>query len=554
MMKRKAQEDADPASAEPKRSKVEELGDVGKFLPSPIGAAASDDDYDDTASNSASTANADAETVLTGQTSMTTRSRKFPSDLKTIKCTYPDCQKTFNRPARLAAHLRSHTDDRPFKCTEAGCDKDYREEKHLRQHVKGSHTQERAYACAHEGCGKSFLTATRLRRHQEVHAGQERFRCRDFPPCNLSFRKHNTLQRHIRSEHLGTHAYPCQEAGCSAGFDSQGALRNHTRRDHSEPQFWCEECGGDGDGDGEGSSRVGFTSFALLQAHIRKEHLICIFCNFKCTGQWELERHVEMRHSGIPLEARKTVACTWEGCDKKFTKKHNLTVHIRTAHEGYRFMCGEVDVQGTADLVGWSNDNGCGVGFITKANLEDHIRYVHLGFKRPQPAKPVDGRPNLIDDIAGTNRNISCTVEGCNARFIRHHDLQVHLENHPAVAPAAPPMDSVEAALLGLVDSGTSTPSTSVGPFGEDREMPELPLHGLVPGVTDFSPRVWDDVQVQLGLEGLTEQDLSGDFWIGADDRFDTPPQSWQEEEAAMRNLIDDDFNRFVDPALGSAP
>ncbi|KAL0931717.1 uncharacterized protein CTRU02_212670 [Colletotrichum truncatum] len=518
MTKRKAQEAA--VVSEPKRPKVGELE----------GTAPSDDEYDDTASNSGSTSgNADAETVLTGQTSLTTRSRKFPSDLKTIPCTYPDCNKTFNRPARLAAHLRSHTDDRPFKCTYPGCDKDYREEKHLRQHVKGSHTQERAYTCTHEGCGKSFLTATRLRRHQDVHAGQERFRCRDFPPCSQSFRKHNTLQRHIRSEHLGAHAYPCPEPDCGAGFDSQGALRNHTRREHSEPQFWCEECGGDG------GTKVGFTSLALLQAHIRKEHLNCIFCDFKCTGQWELERHVEMRHSGISVEARKTIPCTWEGCDKKFTKKHNLTVHIRTAHEGFRFVCGELDVKGPVDFEAWSNEQGCGAGFITKANLEDHIRYVHMGMKRPQPTKPLDVAVNLIDEIAGTKRTVACIMEGCNARFIRHHDLQIHLEDHPPITPATPQMDQVEAAILSLAD--TNTNSVDSAPFGENREMPELPLYGIIPGVTDLID---------------SDQGQNDDFWIGAADDFNSPQQMWQEEEAAMRALIDEDFARFVDPALGN--
>ncbi|WYZ40476.1 hypothetical protein EsH8_IV_000817 [Colletotrichum jinshuiense] len=516
MTKRKALEAA--TASDLKRPKVE----------GSEAAALSDDDYDDTASNSDSTGNAEVDSVLTGQTSLTTRSRKFPSDLKTIPCTYPDCDKTFNRPARLAAHLRSHTDDRPFKCTYPGCDKDYREEKHLRQHVKGSHTQERAYTCTYDGCGKSFLTATRLRRHQDVHAGQERFRCRDFPPCNLSFRKHNTLQRHIRSEHLGAHAYPCTSPGCGAGFDSQGALRNHTKREHSEPQFWCEECGGDDE------ARIGFTSLALLQAHIRKEHLNCIFCDFKCTGQWELERHVEMRHSGIPVDARKTISCTWEGCDKKFTKKHNLTVHIRTAHEGFRFVCGEVDVKGSADLEVWSNEQGCGGGFVTKANLEDHIRYVHLGLERPLPnQKP----PNIIDDIAGTKRTIHCTMPGCTARFIRHHDLQVHLEDHPTASTTAPHMDQIEAAILSLADPNAASDSPDAAPFGEDREMPELPLYGIIPGVTDF-------------VGGDPSQ--GDEFWIGAADDFGTPPQTWQEEEAAMRALIDQDFSQFVDPALGN--
>ncbi|KAF3347573.1 hypothetical protein VdG2_04295 [Verticillium dahliae VDG2] len=172
MSKRKAAEEAEAVIA--KKLVIEPLDPT---------AQVDDEEYDDTTSYSADTAK--PETVYTATTALSNRSRKFPSDFKTIKCTYPDCEKTFNRPARLAAHLRSHTDDRPYKCTHDGCDKTYREEKHLRQHVKGSHSQERSYVCTTEDCGKSFLTATRLRRHQE------------------SFRKHNTLQRHIRAEHQG---------------------------------------------------------------------------------------------------------------------------------------------------------------------------------------------------------------------------------------------------------------------------------------------------------------------------------------------------------------
>src|SRR6266566_5631649 len=61
-------------------------------------------------------------------TAPSTSSRRFPSDLKTIQCTYPNCDRLFNRPARLTAHLRSHTNDRAFKCTYPGCKKDYLEE------------------------------------------------------------------------------------------------------------------------------------------------------------------------------------------------------------------------------------------------------------------------------------------------------------------------------------------------------------------------------------------------------------------------------------------
>ncbi|KAL2753383.1 hypothetical protein ACRALDRAFT_1072113 [Sodiomyces alcalophilus JCM 7366] len=505
-------------------------------------------------------------TVFTATTAVSNRSRKFPSDLKTIKCTYPDCEKTFNRPARLAAHLRSHTDDRPFICTYEGCDKTYREEKHLRQHIKGSHTQERAYACTVDGCKKSFLTATRLRRHQEVHTGQDRYRCREYPPCQQSFRKHSTLQRHIRAEHQGGPAFLCPEAGCGAGFDSQGALRNHKKRQHSEPSFWCDECAQEVDEKGE-PRRVGFTSFLHLQTHIRKEHLNCIFCDLKCKGQSELAKHVELHHSDVPANARKAIQCTWDGCGKKFTKKNNLNAHIRSVHQGVRFVCGGVDHSDTADLRTWSNDQGCGACFVTKGNLETHIRHVHLGLQRPVPvltssecdttlkaSKRATG--NTIDIITGANRNISCTIPGCQERFIRHHDFEQHLANHPDMLTTSfeqQPGASEPNNAAALFESAVRGEEEAVASIdGAHRAMPELPFLGMTQTIA-YDDEAPAPMESMFPLFPDNEQ-----FWFGAGDDFDydmpgAGDPSWQRDQAEMRALIDGELDRLIDPALGGA-
>jgi hypothetical protein len=362
-------------------------------------------------------------------TSALSRTRKFPSDLKTIPCTHPSCPKTFNRPARLAAHLRSHTNDRPHRCPYPDCDKTYLEEKHLAQHIKGSHTHEKRYACPEEGCGKAFVTATRLRRHAAVHEGQERFRCRGYGECAESFRKHQTLQRHVRMAHLGLAAFVCQAEGkgCEAGFDTAGALRRHVEREHGAVKFWCEECGSEEDG-----GRVGFRTLLALQAHMRKEHVNCVFCEVKCGSQAELERHVDMYHSGTTVEDRKTVECTWEGCGKKFTRVSNLNTHIRTAHEGLRFVCGQVDTFETEDIADWNwMEEGCGQTFVSRLKLEEHVRFIHLGRKRPPKLYTVQSAlPGEADEMSAAvpTRTIPCTVDGCDAKFIRHHDLEKHLQ------------------------------------------------------------------------------------------------------------------------------
>ena len=230
---------------------------------------------------------------------------------------------------------------------------------------------------------------------------------------------------------MGMAAFVCDADGCDSGFDTAGGLRQHVEREHGEIRFWCEECGRDADGKSDGR-KVGFRTLLMLQTHMRKEHVNCVFCDVKCGSQAELDRHVDMYHSGTTVEERKTVECTWAGCGKKFTRVSNLNTHIRTAHEGQRFVCGEVDTFDTDDIADWNwEEEGCGQGFISKLKLEEHVRYIHLGRKRPPRLYTVKSAlPGESDEMSAAvpTRTIPCSVDGCEAKFMRHHDLDKHMQ------------------------------------------------------------------------------------------------------------------------------
>lgn len=490
--------------------------------------------------------------------------KKFPSEYKTIPCTFEGCTKTFNRPARLTAHMRSHTGERPFVCTYEDCDKSYLQDKHLQHHIKSVHTHERQYLCDWEDCKKSFLTSTRLKRHKETHKGHERFRCREYPPCNQTFRKHNTLQRHIRSDHLQLAPYPCvyidpiTSEPCNAGFDGSVGLRQHVVKVHGPIQFFCPDCVLPERFYPDGSPiHVSFPSDAKLQAHIKKEHANCVFCDLKCSSQVSLQKHVETQHSGKSLEERKSIPCTYEGCNKKFTKQNNLNTHIGTAHMGERFICGSYDLSNHPEI---SPYTPCGEDFVSKQSLVDHIRTTHLKLPRINRKKKtavenddfIDDdsdsnqefstrprknklrrnakkhKPSAIDELLGTSyitdprRTIACGISGCQFKFMRKHDLEVHMATYLHPNP-----------ILGLETNlqhgfGREGVSTGMGMIGNERDA----MNAMYAQANaDF------DWQLQQRLEA------DGEFWVGAHDGEDDDENEgddWTRDEQEMRRLVGD--------------
>ena len=330
------------------------------------------------------------------------------------------------------------------------------------------------------------------------------------------------------------------------------------------PRFFCPECIIPGSFNPDGDSmNVGFTTDAQLQAHIKKEHANCPFCDRRCASQSALEKHIDSQHSGTTLAQRKNIPCTYLGCTKTFTKKSNLTVHIRTAHNGERYVCGTFDVNAVPDLALFNTDDGCGKDFVSKANLEDHVRTAHLGMpslinskrKRLNPVtedddenlgfglhrgrkgKRVFEQPSAFDDLTGAvydddeRRTISCTVPGCRHRFMREYDLEVHLRTKQHLHDHDPSSN-----LNALAQSMADQALSASGPVQED-EARAPHLGGIYsPAFTD-----WE----------LQEQSIAGGpFWIGADGADGMPQDQWALDEVEMRRLIDADESVYAGPEV----
>lgn len=358
-------------------------------------------------------------------------------------------------------------------------------------------------------CGKAFTTQTRLKNHVAMHEAKEERKC-DY--CFQTFRKMETLQRHIKKEHLKENeVYRCDiivprdpeklldedmidiQDGeeCGETFASSARLRTHQNSAHKMKKFYCSICPmhdtngnpyeGVGSPPGVNDGIVDetvqwvdpphFPSYNELLAHIREAHPPkCATCGLMCDSNSSLTAHIDIHHGTI--EDRKVHACTWPGCDRSFTRRGNMLMHVRDIHEQTKkFICGEYDLSKSTKLEDWDGE-GCGMVLTTKASLESHIRSAHLGIhqsrrnlraNRKQKKKvtfedddvddlmpgldintatptdsassvPTPGDSDALAMLTGVgyedNRHLACWMadEGCGRRFKRECDLGRHME------------------------------------------------------------------------------------------------------------------------------
>uniref|UniRef100_A0A8C1XNM7 C2H2-type domain-containing protein n=1 Tax=Cyprinus carpio TaxID=7962 RepID=A0A8C1XNM7_CYPCA len=75
------------------------------------------------------------------------------------------CGKTFRLRAQLNAHLRSHSDEKPFKCD--NCEKAFKYTWNLNKHKRErhilTHTEIKGFPCAN--CSDRFLLFSQLQQH-----------------------------------------------------------------------------------------------------------------------------------------------------------------------------------------------------------------------------------------------------------------------------------------------------------------------------------------------------------------------------------------------------
>lgn len=375
------------------------------------------------------------------------------------------------------------------------------------------------------------------------------------------------MERHVRSDHLGLAPYWCKyidpETGdrCQQAYDGSVGLRKHEQNVHlTVAQFFCPQCVVPGANFDGSPKYLGFKTDTKLQAHIKKEHNNCPFCDLKVGSKQALDKHIESQHSGSTLEQRKTVLCTIPGCDKRFTKKSNLKAHIEAIHKGTRFVCGTYDTGSRADLYHFDMAHGCGQEYSSKAYLENHIRIAHLGLpdlyngnrkKKSQGSEDEDEdatpkpkkkggtksyKPSATDELLGLayendpRRKFPCIYPHCENKFLREYDLKLHLRAKNGHNLAAPDIEELRVQYEKRQSESVAQSDTSLGILKTGNGLSDL---------EGSSAR--DDLATPVHSQGDPEWESGSQFWVGADDAaFAEKNDDFQLDEAEMRKLIDD--------------
>ena len=298
-------------------------------------------------------------------------------------CSYEGCSKTFSRPSRLETHMLAHTGERPFKCDL--CDKDFTRNQHLKRHKQVNHqgikpTSSIESKCEH--CGDKFANKYSLKKHIKKFHDVKQYFC---DICSMSFHKNHLLRDHKLLHTGDTFPHKCSQ--CDKQFKYPGQLKRHER---IHKGYVCNIC------------NLSMDKWSDLQQHKSVEHVDvkstesqivnCEICDKKFSNKALLKKH-----SLIHKETRDTFHCPFEFCPRWFYFKNNLTQHIRSFHEGKKYLCSQ---------------SGCTNKFTSKQKLLEHLNTVHQADYIANKAKKVRKPPRKRKDKGSFKAPMASVLTG----------------------------------------------------------------------------------------------------------------------------------------------
>lgn len=247
-----------------------------------------------------------------------------------------------------------------YTCSIVDCLAAYTNVTHLRRHYKTAHADQKPEGkipC--KECGEKFSSEATMQKHLiNFHViGKKRYIC---SICQDNFPRKQMLKRHMII-HTGNYPYRCE----SCGKGSMN-LRAHIKHRASHSHI-CEQCG------------KTYKNWTGLVAHRKVDHTVehkCLVCEKLFHSKSNLKHHQKVH---MNKDDRPILECPYDKCSKHYFEKKNLDAHIRSKHEGRKFICGYED---------------CRRPMSTKQKLLEHIK-LHLAERDGVKSRPVSRRSSV---------------------------------------------------------------------------------------------------------------------------------------------------------------
>ncbi|XP_054278351.1 protein suppressor of hairy wing-like [Macrosteles quadrilineatus] len=151
-----------------------------------------------------------------------------------LKCSY--CEKRFEQPCRLKAHMNTHLGFKPYVCDFENCPWAFTTSSKLRRHQR-KHTQTRKHIC--KVCNKSFLRSEHLKDHSLKHFVKRSFLC-SIRDCGMMFSNKSTMYAHLKKHRVQdakisettVTTFPCPIDTCKMLFNTIENQRIHMQNCH----------------------------------------------------------------------------------------------------------------------------------------------------------------------------------------------------------------------------------------------------------------------------------------------------------------------------------
>ncbi|XP_031628730.1 zinc finger protein 813-like [Contarinia nasturtii] len=246
------------------------------------------------------------------------------------------CSKEFRTQKGFSTHSNSHdeqTNKQKFLCST--CGKFFGTKQRLQAH-QSTHSCKMNYVCS--ACHKRFATESRLRCHQRTHTGEKPFQCNY---CDLTFAQGNALRCHKRI-HTGERPYQCLI--CQKRFTQNTILKTHMTL-HTGKKIKCPDC-----------DRL-FSRRSNLILHRREHTGEKPYACEHCPKRYKQKSHLD-QHIGTHLGVKYT--CEINGCNKVYSKRWSLKVHMFTHSQVKPHQCTE-----------------CAAEFTRRDKFKIHLKSVH---------------------------------------------------------------------------------------------------------------------------------------------------------------------------------